>query len=132
MLADFSEAADIFLQSNVYHNEMLKLPEADFVPYWQAQGNGTEAGSAGAYTFGNITGINVKTKNTGGNFVTPTGILAGMFDHEALGVCNVDRRVTTNYNPKAEFFSNWYKFEAQYFNDHNEQFVVFYVADPTP
>lgn len=131
MLADFSEAADIFLQSNVYHNEMLKLPEADFVPYWQAQGNSTEAGSAGAYTFDNITGINVKTKNTGGNFVEPTGILAVMFDHEALGVCNIDRRVTTNYNPKAEFFSNWYKFEAQYFNDHNEQFVVFYVADET-
>lgn len=131
MLADFSEAADIFLQSNVYHNEMVKLPEAEFIPYWQDQGK-SAAGSEKAYSFDNITGINVKTKNTGGNFVTPSGILAVMFDHEALGVCNVDRRVTTNYNPKAEFFSNWYKFEAQYFNDHNENFVVFYVADPTP
>ena len=52
-----------------------------------------------------------------------------MFDRDALGVCNLDRRVTTNYNPKAEFFSNWYKFDAGYFNDLNENFVLFYVAD---
>ena len=52
-----------------------------------------------------------------------------MFDRDALGVANLDRRVTTNYNPKAEFFSNWYKFDAGYFNDLNENFVFFYIAD---
>ena len=50
-----------------------------------------------------------------------------MFDRDALGVCNTDKRVTTNYNAKAEFFNNWYKFDASYFNDTNENFVVFFV-----
>lgn len=126
MLADFVEAANIFLQSETFHNELVKLPDASFVPYWQGEG-----GEGKEYAFSQITGISVKTKNTGGTTVSPTGILAVMFDNDALGVCNVDRRVTTNYNPKAEFYSNWYKFESQYFNDHNENFVVFYVADET-
>lgn len=124
MLADFVEAANIFLQSETFHNELVKLPDASFVPYWQGEG-----GAGHEYAFDQITGISVKTKNTNGTTVSPTGILAVMFDNDALGVCNVDRRVTTNYNPKAEFFSNWYKFESQYFNDHNENFVVFYVKD---
>lgn len=126
MLADFVEAANIFLQSETFHNELVKLPDASFVPYWQGEG-----GAGKEYAFDQITGISVKTKNTNGTTVSPTGILAVMFDNDALGVCNVDRRVTTNYNPKAEFYSNWYKFESQYFNDHNENFVVFYVKDAT-
>ena len=61
--------------------------------------------------------------------VTVSGIIGVMFDRDSLGVANVDRRVTTNYNPKAEFFNNWFKFDAGYFNDFNENFIVFYVAD---
>ena len=51
-----------------------------------------------------------------------------MFDRDAMGVCNLDRRVTTNYNAKAEFYNNYYKFDAGYFNDFNENCVVFFVA----
>ena len=32
---------------------------------------------------------------------------------------------------KAEFFNNFYKFDAGYFNDTNENFIVFYVATDT-
>ena len=32
------------------------------------------------------------------------------------------------YNPKAEFFTNWYKVDTGYWNDLNENFVVFYAA----
>ena len=119
MLADFLEATSIYLQSDTFHNELVKLPEAETVAYWQGTGDD--------YGFESITGINVKAAGME-SAINPTGILAVMFDHEALGVLNPQRRVTTNYNPKAEFFNNWYKFESQYFNDLNENFVVFYVA----
>ena len=118
MLADFARSADAYLQSDTYHDEFTKLPKADIVPYWQ--GSGTD------YAFNSISTINVNTAS--GNAVNASGILAIMFDRDALGVTNLDRRVTTSYNPKAEFFNNWYKFEAGYFNDTNENFVVFYVA----
>lgn len=121
MLSEFAQAAGVFLQSDTFHDTFVKLPEAEIVPYWQGSGTG--------YAFTSTAAIDIKTKSSGATSVQPTGILAVMFDREALGVCNEDRRVTTNYNPKAEFFSNWYKFDTSYFNDFNENFVVFYVKD---
>lgn len=118
MLSDFRKAANVYLQSDVFHNEFTQLPNAEEVPYWQ--------GSGDTYDFANVTGLNITTAS--GNAITATGIIGVMFDRDALGVTNLDRRVTTNYNPKAEFYNNWYKFDAGYFNDMNENFVVFFVA----
>lgn len=119
MLAEFKEAAGAYLQSDTFHNEFTALPNAETVPYWQ--GSGTD------YSFDSISKINIKTSS--GQDVEQSGILAVIFDRDALGVSNLDRRVTTNYNGKGEFFNNWYKFDAGYFNDMNENFVVFYVED---
>lgn len=118
LLDDFASSADVFLQSETFHNELSKLPKYETVPYWQ--GSGTD------YAFESITKIDVGTSS--GHTVQSTGILGVMFDHDALGVRNPDRRVTTHYNAKAEFYNNFYKFDANYFNDYNESFVVFYVA----
>lgn len=118
MLADFKKAANVYLQSDVFHDSFTELPNADVVPYWQGSGTG--------YGFNDISSINITTAS--GNVINASGILGVMFDHDALGVTNLDRRVTTNYNPKAEFYNNWYKFDAGYFNDTNENFVVFFVA----
>lgn len=118
MLSEFKSGATAYLSSDVYHDKYVALPNAETVPYWQ--------GSGKDYSFENTSKINVKTAT--GKDVTATGILAIMFDRDSMGVCNSDRRVTTNYNAKAEFFNNYYKFDASYFNDLNENFVVFYVA----
>ena len=122
LLSDFAEGAKIYLESDTFNNDLVKLPTAETVPYWQ--------GSGKSYSFADVSKINVQiAKGSTKKDVTLSGILGVMFDRDALGVCNLDRRVTTNYNPKAEFFSNWYKFDAGYFNDLNENFVLFYVAD---
>lgn len=118
MLADFKKAANVFLQSSVFHDSFTELPNAELVPFWQ--------GSGQAYSFNDVSKIKITTAS--GDTVDTSGILSVMFDRDALGVTNLDRRVTTNYNPKAEFYNNWYKFDAGYFNDTNENFVVFFVA----
>lgn len=118
LLSDFKEAADVYLQSDTFHDEFTALPNAESVPYWQ--------GSGLTYAFDDVSKINVKT--SGNNTVEATGILGVMFDRDALGVANLDRRVTTNYNAKAEFYNNFYKFDAGYFNDLNENFVVFFIS----
>ena len=118
MLADFKKAANVFLQSDVFHDSFTELPNADVVPYWQGSGTG--------YGFADISAVKITTAS--GATINASGILGVMFDRDALGVTNLDRRVTTNYNPKAEFYNNWYKFDAGYFNDTNENFVVFFVA----
>ena len=118
LLSDFAKASDSFSMSSTFHNEFVALPKGEIIPYWQ--------GSGADYSFNSVSSINVKTAS--GDTVNASGIIGVMFDRDALGVTNLDRRVTTNYNPKAEFFSNWYKFDAGYFNDMNENFVLFYVA----
>lgn len=119
LLSDFDKASNVFLNSDVYHKELVSLPQGiETVPYWQ--------GSGADYSFGEISKIDVKTSS--GETVTADGILGVMFDRDAVGIANLDRRVTTNYNPKAEFYTNFYKFDAGYFNDLNENFIVFFVG----
>ena len=118
MHSEFESAASVYLYSDVFHNELLTLPSADSVPYWQGTGDD--------FDFSDTSKI--KVKDASGDDVELGGVLAVMFDREALGVTNLDRRVTTSYNAKGEFYNNFYKFDAGYFNDFNENFVVFFVA----
>lgn len=118
LLSDFAKAAQAYLYADTYHNEQVLLPKAETVPSWQATGKD--------YAFANVSKIDVKS--AGGATISIGGVLGVMFDRDALGVTNSDKRVTTNYNAKAEFFNNYYKFDAAYFNDTNENFVVFFIA----
>lgn len=118
LLEDFASGADVFLQSNTFHDELSALPTAERVPYWQ--------GSGTSYAFADVSKINVKTAE--GNVVEQGGILGVMFDRWALGVANIERKVTSEHTASAEFFTNFYKYKAAYFNDFNENFVVFFVA----
>lgn len=118
MLSDFKQAANAYLQSDTYNEQYTALPNAETVPYWQ--------GSGQAYEFTSTSKINVKTSS--GDTVSTSGILAVMFDRDACGVTNLDRRVNSVYNGKGEFFNNFFKFDAGYFNDLNENAVVFFVA----
>ena len=118
LLSNFEKATTVFMESDTYHNNLVKLPGAETVPFWQ--GTGTD------YGFNSVSKINVKTPT--GKTVEQTGILGVVFDRDALGVANFNRRVTTNWNPKAEFWNYWHKQDARYFNDYQEQCVVFYIA----
>lgn len=118
MIEEFTSAVDTYLESSTFHNDLVALPNYESVAFWQ--GSGTD------YAFSSTGKIDVIT--SGNHNVAVTGILGVMFDRDALGVCNQDRRVTSNYNPKAEFTSNWFKWDAAYFNDQNENFIVFFIA----
>lgn len=128
LLSDFEKAAASYLQADTFHDEFVKLPKHETVVYWQ--GSGTN------YSFGEVSDIHVNIKDVfndsptvGGLEIHTAGVLGVMFDNDALGVCNKDDRVTSNYNPLAEFTNFWYKSDAEYFNDYDENFVVFYVAE---
>lgn len=116
LLSDFAKAAQTYLYSDTFNRGDVLLPQAETVPFWQGSGKNYDFADTG----------NIKVKDSDKDFEI-TGVLGVMFDRDALGVCNLDRRVTTNYNAKAEFFNNYYKFDAGYFNDTNENFVVFFI-----
>lgn len=118
LLADFASSADVYLQSDTFHNELTRLPLAETVPYWQ--------GSGEDWSFDSVSSIDITTSS--GDDIQVGGILGVMFDRWALGVSNVQRKVTSQWTPNAEFFTNFYKYKAGYFNDLNENFVVFFMV----
>lgn len=121
LLSEFAKSSEMYLESDTFHNELVALPNYESVPYWQ--------GSGKDYSFGNTSKINVSVKNgESTKDIVLSGILGIMFDRDSLGVTNYNERVTTNYNAKAEFFNNYYKYDCGYFNDLNENFVVFFIA----
>lgn len=118
LLSDFASASNAFLASDVRNKELIALPKFETVPYWQ--------GSGLSYGFDDVSKIHVKTSSN--TVVDVNGVIGIMFDKRAVGVANLDKRVTTNYNAKAEFYTNFYKLDAGYFNDLNENFIVLFIG----
>lgn len=114
--SDFVAAAEAYLYSDTYHDEFVKLPKAEEVSFWQGTGE--------TFAWGDTSKI-IVTPRDSQEAVTVEDIVGIAWDRDALGVSNLDRRVTTNWNARAEFTNNWYKFDAGYFNDFNENIVVF-------
>ena len=120
MLNQFKNSAEVYLYDglNQFNTEGVKLPQVDGVSYWQ--------GSGTSLAFADVSAINVKTPS--GDTVSVTGVLCTIFDRDTLGVSNIDRRTTTHYNAKAEFWNEWHKYDAGYFLDFDENMVVFFIA----
>lgn len=121
LLSRFVNTAEVYLQSDTFHNDLVKLTGYSEVPYWQGSGTGE------TFDFTEISKIDVKTAS--GNAVSQTGIIGTIFDRDACMVCNANPRVTSIYNPKGEYWNYFYKYDASYFNDTMENCVVFIVAD---
>ena len=116
--SDFASSSDVYLLSDIKNKELVDVENYSIVPFWQ--------GSGLTYDLADTTAIDIITSE--GNTIKTDGIIGVMFDKQALGVANLDKRVTTNYNAKAEFYTNYYKVDSGYFNDFNENFIVFYFA----
>lgn len=117
MLSNFVSAIDMYLESDTFHNELVALPQFEEVNYFQGQGTD--------YSFGNASKIHVKTAS--GHDVEIDGILGVVFDHDAIAVCHENKRVRDNYNPRAEFYTKFTKWDAEYLNDLNENGIVFFI-----
>lgn len=119
MISEVFQRINVFLESGLFNPEKLSLTNIFTIPYWQGSGTG--------FAFDDISTVKVKTAS--GTDVTQSGIIGCMFDKNSIGVCNSEKRVTTNYNPRAEFYTNFYKYDCQYFNDLSQNCIVFYIAD---
>lgn len=128
-LSELAAASKAYLESDTYHNSLVSLPDGyDTVPYWQGSGTG--------YDFDDISAIHIDVEDrdplnlTGKTEIDITGVLGVMFSKYACGVNQFNRRTTTHYNAKGEFYTNFAKTDANYFNALDEDFVVFFIADP--
>lgn len=118
LLSDFVSSQVAYLQSDTYHKELVSLPLYEKINYWQGSGIG--------YTFSDTSKIDVKTSEN--TTLSLDGIVGVLFDKDALGISNLDERITDNWNGKAEFYTYWHKLDAGFWNDPCENFVVFFMA----
>lgn len=120
MLNDFKENLGVYLYdaNGQFLTDNLRLPNSYSVSYWQGPGQ--------SYDFDDISSIKVTTAS--GHEVTASGIVGIMYDHDAMGISNLKRKTTSNYNPKADFTNYFHKAFAGYWNDLNENLVIFMVA----
>ena len=120
LLSEFSKRADVYLQSDVWHNELTRLPAHDDVMYWQ--GTGTD------FALANTAKVDVALPSNKTKEVIIPKLLGVIFDRDALGVANFDKRITSKWNAKGEFTNYFYKVDAGYFVDTNENLVCFFIA----
>ena len=118
LLSDVKAKANIYLQSDTFHNEFTKLPEAREIAFWQGVGDD--------FSFVDASTIDITT--TSGDNIEASGILGVMFDTDALGVNRYYEKTTAHRNEHGEFTNYWAKARMRLFNDTNENFVVFMVA----
>lgn len=120
VLQDFASATDSFLQADTYHKELVALPRYEAVPYWQ--------GSGDDYSFDNTSKIDITLGAGQDDTITQSGVIAVIYDYQAMGVTMNERRSTTERNNKDEYTNYYNKANIGYFNDMSENGIVFYVA----
>lgn len=119
---EFAKALDAYLYSDTFNEEFVKLDGYSEVPFWQ--GSGTADGDRLTIDVSvDVSGTATEVKNT--------GVLAVMFDDEAAAVCNENYRTTSIYNPRGEYTNYFYKYDAMFMNDVEENCIVFTIAENT-
>ena len=119
------------LESDTYHNDLVDLKNIgnyETVSYWQSPGT--------SYSFDDTSKIKVKIQtsdtDTTGRSVECGGIIGVMFDRAACGVNCERTKTTSQYIAEIDRFNYFDKYQAQYFNDFSENFVVFAEIAPAP
>ena len=126
---EFAKALDAYLYSDTYNEEFVKLEGYSEVPFWQGSTGETAGDEAGRLTID--VSVADATAQSGVSEVKNEGVLAVMFDDEAAAVCNENYRVTSIYNPRGEYTNYFYKYDAMFMNDVEENCVVFTIAENT-
>lgn len=124
--SDIAAGMEVYLQSDTYHDELVKIGEFETIPFWQAQGDGYQLANTSRIDIKLASSTTETTKVINRNYVV--GVL---FDRDALGVLNDNRRVTNSYNANGEYWNNFYKVDTSYFNDLAENGIVFVLGDGT-
>lgn len=119
--SDLAKSMEVYLQSDTYHDELVKIGEYETVPFWQAQGS--------SYDLPTTSQIDIKIASDNTTTVHRNYIVGLLFDRDAMGVLNDNRRTTSAYNANGEYWTNFYKVDTSYFNDLAENGIIFVLGD---
>lgn len=115
VLEDFESRLETVVQYQAFRDNYVKLNNYHTTSFWQSVTKPSE--------------IKVKISSNGTE-VTCSGILAVLYDRDALGLYKKDSwNSTTPFNSAGGYYNTYYHHKELYFNDLSENFVVFVIAD---
>lgn len=125
LLQDFDAAEKVYLQANTYHKELLEMNGYNVVPYWQGAG-------ASGFAFSDTSKVAIKIDVSGVDTqVSQAGVLAMVHDVETIGTTVFEIETSSQRNNKDRYTDYFAHANIGYFFDPSENFVVFYIANPS-
>ena len=126
MLAEFASASDMYLQADTFHNELVKLPNYEEIPFWQSSGTSFAFADCSAISITNDAFID-SVENPEGE-VEQGGIICFLHDIENVAAYFGSRRTWEMFNPRSEVMIHGEKAEKGFAVDSHANAVVFYMA----
>jgi hypothetical protein len=115
VLEDFESRLETVVQYQAFRDNYVKLNNYHTTSFWQSIKKPSE--------------INVEISSDG-TAVNYSGIVAVLYDRDALGLYKKDSwNSTTPFNSAGGYYNTYYHHKELYFNDLSENFVVFVIAD---
>lgn len=115
VLADVDKGLQFNLYSDTFHDEFTKLDNYKTVPFWQATNS----------AMGIDTRSTIHVTDTDGDEVLQSAILGVLFDRDGVAACNEDPDVRTAYNPDGNFTNYFYCYDCSFYNDFDENSIVY-------
>lgn len=119
VLSDLDKALAFNLYSDTYNEQFVKLTGYKTVPFWQQNAKSMEIRSA------------LKLTTSNNHAVNQGYILGVLFDRDAAMICNEEPEVRAQYNADGNFTNYFYTFDCSYYNDFDENVIVYTWGDTT-
>lgn len=123
VLTDFASASKFYLESNTFHDELVRMEGYSEVPYWQSPG------TSGTFDFAESSKVMIQNEGIGANAVTATGVIAFLRDDENVKAYFGDLRSWEVPNPRQDSTIHGEKAEIGYAVDPHANAWVFYIAE---
>ena len=119
VLADLDSALRFNVYGDTYNEEFVKLDNFRTVPFWQSSGKDAALATR--------SGFNVITSN--GNTVIRNNVVGVLFDRDGAMICNEEPETRAVYNADGNFTNYLHCADCSYYNDFDENCVVFVWGD---
>lgn len=115
LLADVDASLKFNLYGDTYNEEFVKLDNYKTVPFWQSSANGLNLGARSR----------IYVTDTDGDKINQPNVIGVLFDRTAVMVCNDNPEVRSQYNMDGNFTNFMYCTDCSYYNDFDENSVVY-------
>lgn len=121
VLEEFAANCATYLQSNTFHDEMVKLPTYRERSFWQGIGDGSTESRA-LVSISRGSGLDETT-------FTCNGVIAYVFDNDAMAIMIDFIRTKSDYKARYEHTEYYHKADWASLVRATQQMIVFYMDD---